>query len=227
MNSIRGLLVLACFLPVLTAGCDFAPSPTPQDYKRGIGPNKMRGDLSCDVGTLHVDERVEKQVMSLGGGIKVGLAGAMRMVLFDSASPASIEEHEALVLSWAHPSAYEFRRVGPHLLICAPAYWQEILLIRQYCYDRTAEPPWSNQFEEITFPQARETWLADEIYDSLGADRVFPSLERIRDDYELKEHAEAAAEGWRVRPFRDVLPSGWFAAFQCDRDLATAAKNKD
>lgn len=126
-----------------------------------------------------------------------------------------------IVLRRAHPTGYQFRRVGPDLLICGTAYWQEILVIRHYCFDASAEPPWDNQFEEITFPDARETWLANNIYDALRSDEEFPGVERVRDKYKVKEeYAKSAAEEWRVRPFREVLPRSWFAAISCDEDLA-------
>jgi len=221
MSSTRLLQTFTCLLALLAAGCAIAPSPTPDDYR--ILYPILQGKLSCGLVMPPGVEVKEVHISPGAGSDTVIVAPPKRLVLFDTSSPTTAEEHDTIVLRWTHPTGYRFRRVGPHLLICGTVYWTEILLIRHYCFDATVEPHWNNQFEEIAFPHARETWLADDIYDALGTNQEFPGVERIRDRYEFKEHAKAAAEGWRVRPFREVLPLAWFAATSCDEDLATVS----
>ena len=144
----------------------------------------------------------------------------VRQIIFDSASPRTADTHDTIVLRQAHPSGYQFIRVGADLLICSTSYWQEILIVRHFCMDNEDKRPWNNQIEEITFSHAGEIWLADDIYDQLELGKIFPSANRINKKYRLKKFAEHAAKVWRVRPFRDVLPLKWFASASCSKNLA-------
>ncbi len=219
MSSIRLFGALTCFTAMFVAGCTIAPVPTPDKFERGIKYNALQRNSSCGLVMPPGIEVKETQFYPNGGGDLVTLGGPARIVLFDSSSPTTVQNHDTIVLLRAHPSGYDFVRNGADLLICGRSYWQELLVIRHYCFNATAEPPWNNQFEEITFPHARETWIADDLYDALGSDKDFPGAERVNKVYRIKkEHARSAAEKWRVRPFRDVLPLAWFTATLCDED---------
>lgn len=213
---------------LLIAGCARVSNPTPDDYGRSIQYRFLQAEKSCGL-TMPIGQDVgQSRIQPGGGGDRVILNGAARIVIFDSSSPTTAEEHDTIILRQAHPTAYHFQRVGADLLICATAYWQEILIVRHYCSDATAEPPWNNEIEEITFADAGETWLSDEIYDGLGDGEEYPGVERIRDHYRVEaDRAELAAKGWRVRPFREVLPRSWFTSFYCNEDLVRASAQKE
>ena len=93
--------------------------------------------------------------------------------------------------------------------------------------DGSDKKSWNNQIEEITFSYAAETWLADDIFDRLDPDDKFPSVDRIRKIYGVKgDFAKSLAKIWRVRPFRDVLPTVWFASLSCYVGTGKTASNK-
>jgi hypothetical protein len=141
------------------------------------------------------------------------------LMIFDSASPQELTEHDTLVLPDTPRSTFTFKRIGPHLLICAPARFLSIAIARQYCHGGQGDTAWNNEIEEITFPQSRETWLDDKIYDSMPRDGSFPSVDRLRDFYQMGDFAQEAKKEWHVKPFRDVLPGAWLSSIECRRDL--------
>ena len=96
-----------------------------------------------------------------GGGDTVWVNQPLDLMIFDSASPQALEDHDTLILPGAPIANFSFERVGPHLRICAPTYLLSIVLARQYCHGGEGGSAWNNQIEEITFTEERETWLAD------------------------------------------------------------------
>jgi len=86
--------------------------------------------------------------------------------------------------------------------------------LRQYCRNNSGDPPWNNEIEEIVFPKVRESWLSNELYDSLPAGSDFPDAAYRERKYVLEED-QKTDEPWRVRPFRDVLPTAWQSSIHC------------
>ena len=103
------------------------------------------------------------------------------------------------------------------MLICGDADRVEAVLIRQYCRGTDPARPWNNEFEEIAFPLAREIWLTDDLFDGLSAPADFPPATRVTEVYGLGQDALSAGRRWRVRPYRDVLPSAWWSSMDCRR----------
>lgn len=191
--------------------------PPPEDYfTRVYLQDRPAG---CD-GAKPIEQAVAQEtdtVLTGAGSDTVTLNPDWRLEVFDTASPREPDRHDTLILSSANPARIRLERSGPHLLICGDADRTEAVLIRQYCRGADPARPWNNEFEEIAFPLAREIWLTDDLFDDLSEPADFPSASRVAEVYGLGQEVSAAARKWRVRPYRDVLPSAWWSSVDCRR----------
>jgi len=192
--------------------------PPPEDYfTRVYLQDRPPG---CD-GAKPVDRAGAQEtdmVLTGAGSDTVTVHPDWRLEVFDTASPREPDHHDTLVLAGTNPTAVRLERSGPHLIICGNGDRIEAVLIRQYCRGGDPERPWNNEFEEIVFPNAREVWLADDLYDHLGETAEFPPTTRVAEVYGLGQDFLPAGKRWRVRPYRDVLPSAWWSSMDCRRD---------
>lgn len=150
-----------------------------------------------------------------GGGGRVTLGAGTIVNVFDSASPATLDEHDILIVQGFDPRHLRITRSGPDLMICGRKRVIQTVLIRQYCRNNSRNPPWNNEIEEIVFPEARESWLADALYDSLPAGTDFPGDAYRAQHYNAGDGQGAGTWAWTVRPFRDTLPGAWLSSIQC------------
>ncbi len=165
-------------------------------------------------------ERIEARPMTFmpeGGGDLILSRGSTFANFFDYASPVELDDHDTLVIHLLHTSETRLERLGPDLMICGKGWYFRIVIMRQYCHDISADPPWNNEIEEIVFPKDRESWLSNELYDSLPAGSEFPDAARRSETYGIKEDEdpEALTAAWTLKPFREVLPGAWGTSVQC------------
>jgi hypothetical protein len=191
--------------------------PPPEDYFTGVYLQDR--PAGCD-GAKPVEQAGAQEtdtVLTGAGGDTVILSRNQRLEVFDIASPRDPDRHDTLILVRTNPATVHLERSGPHLLICGDAGRIEAVLIRQYCRGADPARPWNNEIEEIAFPLARETWLSNDLYDHLSEPADFPPPTRVVEVYGLGQDVSQAGKKWRVRPFREVLPSSWWASIDCRR----------
>lgn len=197
--------------------------PAPEDYYREMSTMGRYGGARCagsdGVTLVRLGGRQLHHIYPGAGGDTFIAGTGTPFVTFDFDSPRTGESHDILVVAGVVPDQLDFSRQGPHLLICGRADAMEIIIARQYCHGDSAEGPWNNQYEEIVFPSVREIWLADELYDAFRAGGDLPAISRADEIDQLQASVTQAPERWIVRPFSDALPSDWFAAYACRRDL--------
>lgn len=226
MNNSRKLAVrlvlvsLACVL-VLTNIDEFVGygGPPPADYdslwdEQGLQPDCGYSDET--IASLNRGlGRTPTLVRPGGGEDRMTLGPGTIVNIFDSASAATVEEHDILFIRGFYPRDLKITRHGLDLMICGRKWAIQTVLIRQYCHNDSRNPPWNNRMEEIVFPEAKEVWLADELYDALPADSDFPGAAYRARLYDRDEEQVYRPWIWQVKPFRDTLPGAWLSSIQC------------
>ena len=193
--------------------------PPPGDYdalweERGDQPSCGYSDAVIE--ELNRQFGARPTIIRPGGGDdKVFLGPGTIVNIFESASAATLDEHDILVIRGLDPRHLRITRSGPDLMICGRKWVIETVLIRQYCRNYSRSPPWNNEIEEIVFPETKESWLADALYDSLPAGTDFPDAAYRARHYEPEDDQADKPWDWTVKPFRDVLPSAWLSSIQC------------
>ncbi|HRD76002.1 MAG TPA: hypothetical protein PK264_08685 [Hyphomicrobiaceae bacterium] len=167
----------------------------------------------CGLG--HAEAHSSVQPGGGGDTVQIGGDGDAYVFIYDSASPLTLDDHDRLIIENAVPSALEFKRVGDHLAICNPTSGGEVVIERHYCRSaRLAETDVANnEIEEIAFLAAGEIWIADVLYAEYLKDRsAFPR-------HVARYYGPGRPQdGWRVRPFSEVLPDWVRPADTCGAD---------
>ncbi len=165
----------------------------------------------CGFGTGPADSSIEP-----GGGadtLVIGDAGPVYHFVFDSSSPVTLMEHDRIIFEAFLPDDLRLERIGDNLAICHAANRYEMLIEGQYCGGRSLSTmDWPNhQIEEIVLVAAREVWLADVLFAEYRMNPgALPPLER-----DPTTGATTSRDGWRVRPFSQVLPDAGVPATSC------------
>ena len=228
MQSYRSILAIVIFFAAIVAlPLRFADAiigygpPAPDNYMMKGGPDSRDRDVLCP--NIEFTHGGPNHFWTGAGGdtVMVGQGGGMR--LFDSASPQTGDEHDMLVIDDIQPTDVRHIRKGAHLLVCGTRVALSVTIYRQYCRGASDGVAWNNQIEEIVFPIAGEIWLADEVLDNAPDRSDIAALTRIDRLTEAKIVAKKHAGSWRVRPFSDVLPSGWLSSLACRRDMVKPA----
>ena len=193
--------------------------PPPADYdsrwdERGLQPDCGYSDETIAQLNLRFG-RTPTIVRPGAGEDKVTVGPGTIVNIFDAESAATVEGHDILVIRDLDPRHLKITRSGADLMICGRKWAIQIVLIRQYCHNDFRNPPWNNRIEDIVFPEAKESWLADELYDSLPAGSDFPDAAYRARRYDPEDEKPDKQWDWRVKPFRDVLPGGWLSSLQC------------
>jgi hypothetical protein len=147
------------------------------------------------------------------------LGGHMPVLAFDGGSERTLEKHDTVLLPLGGPADYSMTRIGTSLRICSARQRISLFFVRHYCRGAAPGAVLNNEIEEITFPKARVTWLADELYDRAVAGDPFPPLHRIASLYGVADETSLLKRPWTVRRFSDVLPD--YDAPAPDCNLAT------
>ena len=228
MQSYRSILAIVVVLAVIIAlPLRFADAiigygpPAPDNYMMEGGPDSRDRDVLCP--NIEFTNGGPNWFWAGAGGdtVMVGPGGGMR--LFDSASPQTGDEHDMLVIDDIRPTDVRLIRRGAHLLVCGKRVALSVTIYRQYCRGTSDGATWNNQIEEIVFPNAGEIWLADEVLDTASDRSDIAALTRIDRLQEAKIAVKKYAGSWHVRPFSDVLPSGWLSSLACRRDMVEPA----
>ena len=200
---------------------DWVIDPPDQNYQV---KKSIFNDVSCkDPGYVEVFSKAKRkptEVHTGGGGDQIGMAQRNNAIFYDSSSPVTIKEHDFLTMRKMHPSEFKFLRHEHSLIICSNLYEIKLLLVRQYCYSAAGEksPAWNNQFEEISFPGAREVWLEETLYQATQKS-TSSALNIIKKHY--KEDIKIPLrelKRWKFKPFESTLPHRMWATYYCIKD---------